>query len=87
MPLTATLGDLHAAIHALFACEAATCTPPTGAASTTAACASSWKGENEEDARPRDVFPPGGPEVPESFDQAAPAPHSSAFSGLSDRRP
>jgi hypothetical protein len=30
MPLAATLGDLHAAIHALFAWEATTCTPPTG---------------------------------------------------------
>jgi len=41
MLLTATLGDLHAAIHALSAWEATTCTPPTGAASTAAACASS----------------------------------------------
>jgi len=44
------------------------------------------KGENEEDARLRDVLP-GEPKVPESFGQAALAQHSSAFSGLSDRRP
>jgi hypothetical protein len=44
LPLTATLGDLHAAIQVLFGWDGITCTCSTRAASATATRSTSWRG-------------------------------------------
>jgi hypothetical protein len=72
LPLTATLGDLHAAIQALFGWDGDHLHAfRAGGVRYSDPFYELEETEDEEDARLRDVFPPGGPKITYVYDFGA----------------
>lgn len=72
LPLTATLGDLHAAIQILFGWDGDHLHAfHVGGVHCSDALFDLEEAEDEEAARLRDVFPPGGPKVTYVYDFGA----------------
>ena len=72
LPLTATLGDLHAAIQVLFGWDGDHMHAfHVGGVHYSDALFDLEEAEDEEDARLRDVFPSGGPKVTYVYDFGA----------------
>jgi hypothetical protein len=72
LPLTATLGDLHAAIQVLFGWDGDHLHVfHTGGVHYSDPLYELEGNEDEEDARLRDAFPPGGPKVTYVYDFGA----------------